>query len=55
MNYLLQVQGIGGGKKWIKRVHKEWNILENSLPAGKILLLVVSFSFVSNYIFLFGQ
>ncbi|RLN27645.1 putative ubiquitin-conjugating enzyme E2 23 [Panicum miliaceum] len=22
----------GGGKTWIKRVHKEWNILENSLP-----------------------
>ncbi|OEL31685.1 putative ubiquitin-conjugating enzyme E2 38 [Dichanthelium oligosanthes] len=25
-------QGIGGGKKWTKRVHKEWKILENNLP-----------------------
>ncbi|KAK3137462.1 hypothetical protein QOZ80_5BG0452540 [Eleusine coracana subsp. coracana] len=25
-------QGIGGGKKWIKRVQKEWKILENDLP-----------------------
>ncbi|XP_039841194.1 probable ubiquitin-conjugating enzyme E2 23 [Panicum virgatum] len=25
-------QRIGGGRKWIKRVHKEWNILENCLP-----------------------
>ncbi|CAN6326731.1 unnamed protein product [Urochloa humidicola] len=25
-------QGVGGGKKWTKRVQKEWKILENSLP-----------------------
>ncbi|CAL4951319.1 unnamed protein product [Urochloa decumbens] len=25
-------QGIGGGKKWTKRVQKEWKILENCLP-----------------------
>ncbi|XP_072148542.1 probable ubiquitin-conjugating enzyme E2 23 [Setaria viridis] len=25
-------QGTGGGKKWMKRVQKEWNILENNLP-----------------------
>ncbi|RCV18766.1 hypothetical protein SETIT_3G329400v2 [Setaria italica] len=24
--------GTGGGKKWMKRVQKEWNILENNLP-----------------------
>ncbi|XP_022681027.1 LOW QUALITY PROTEIN: probable ubiquitin-conjugating enzyme E2 23 [Setaria italica] len=25
-------QGTGGGRKWTKRVQKEWNILENNLP-----------------------
>ncbi|XP_062202084.1 probable ubiquitin-conjugating enzyme E2 23 [Phragmites australis] len=25
-------QGTGGGRKWIKRVQKEWKILENNLP-----------------------
>ncbi|CAL4899098.1 unnamed protein product [Urochloa decumbens] len=25
-------QGGGGGSKWLKRVHKEWKILETSLP-----------------------
>lgn len=32
----LQVTG-AGGRKWTKRVHKEWNILENNLP-GTILI-----------------